>query len=64
MGWESSIIKYLDYKYTVSILVSYWMGWEYYNMKETRPIDLSFNPSFLLDGLGIDDMGRWARTAV
>ena len=37
----------------VSILVSYWMGWELYGVVITLLYLQSFNPSFLLDGLGI-----------
>ena len=37
----------------VSILVSYWMGWELRDDNSVTSRSLGFNPSFLLDGLGI-----------
>ena len=50
-------IRYIGEEYlvvvSVSILVSYWMGWEFSLPAPRVAIDESFNPSFLLDGLGI-----------
>ncbi len=37
----------------VSILVSYWMGWECLERELALRNTSCFNPSFLLDGLGI-----------
>ncbi len=37
----------------VSILVSYWMGWESVDAATLAAALNRFNPSFLLDGLGI-----------
>ena len=37
----------------VSNLVSYWMGWEYTVLSFVLYEEIGFNPSFLLDGLGI-----------
>ena len=37
----------------VSILVSYWMGWESLDLSNNQMLNYCFNPSFLLDGLGI-----------
>ena len=38
----------------VSILVSYWMGWECLGRRLQNSRKVCFNPSFLLDGLGIE----------
>ena len=52
LGIITRIIIITDFD-NVSILVSYWMGWELTIVFSTARSAGCFNPSFLLDGLGI-----------
>ena len=53
MGWECNCYLRYNFLTSVSILVSYWMGWEWKSPNSKSYFCHSFNPSFLLDGLGI-----------